>query len=81
MQWWIQGVSEVSGNQPNLEQQPLVNRGLNVSTRYKRPAPWAKWWLVKISNSQNGCRCATHIGVKCLGGNVLMEAHLTHDNV
>ena len=30
MQWWIQGVSEVSGNQPNLEQQPLVNRGLSI---------------------------------------------------
>ena len=29
MQWWIQGVTEVSGNQSNLEQ-PLVNRGLSI---------------------------------------------------
>ena len=55
--------------------------GLNVSSRYKRRAPWAKWWLVKMSNSKNGCRCTTQIGVKCLGCNVLMGAHSTHDKV
>ena len=54
--------------------------GLNVS-RYKRRAPWGKWWLVKMSNSKNGCRCTTQIGMKCLGCNVLMGAHSTHDKV
>ena len=55
--------------------------GLNVSPRYRRRAPLAKWWLLKISNSKNGCRCTTQIGVKCLGCNVLMGAHSTHDKV